>query len=83
MRPCLLECLNACLIALIHLRCKTDTQIIFSDPFFKPHLPLLVKLLFFSSVVHQTCFTLLSTLPFAIGQVQDAGKYAPLLHSSV
>eukprot|EP00045_Choanoeca_perplexa_P014077 m.163665 g.163665 ORF g.163665 m.163665 type:complete len:1097 (+) comp16556_c0_seq5:174-3464(+) len=49
------------------------TQIIFSDPFFKPHLPLLVKLLFFSSVVHQTCFTLMSSLPFAIGQVQDAG----------
>lgn len=48
-------------------------QIIFSDAFFKPYLEVLIKLVFFSSLVHQLCFTLMSSLPFAIGQVQDAG----------
>lgn len=33
----------------------------------------LVKLVLFSSAVHQTAFTSFSSLPFAIGQVQDAG----------
>ncbi len=32
-----------------------------------------VKLVLFSSAVHQTAFTASSSLPFAIGQVQDAG----------
>eukprot|EP00752_Nemacystus_decipiens_P005603 g5071.t1 len=36
-------------------------------------MPALAKLVLFSSMVHQTAFSLLSTLPFAIGQVQDAG----------
>ena len=46
--------------------------IIFSDPFFAPHLPMLCKLVLFSSAVHQIVFSISSTLPFAIGQVQDA-----------
>ena len=33
----------------------------------------LVKLVLFSAAVHQTAFTTTSSLPFAIGQVQDAG----------
>lgn len=33
----------------------------------------LVKLCLFSSAVHQTAFTCTSSLPFAIGQIQDAG----------
>ena len=33
----------------------------------------LVKLVVFSSAVHQAAFTTTSSLPFAIGQVQDAG----------
>ena len=33
----------------------------------------LVKLCLFSSFVHQAAFTSISSLPFAIGQVQDAG----------
>ena len=28
-------------------------------------------------MVHQFCFSMFSTLPFAIGTVQDAGKYYP------
>jgi SulP family sulfate permease len=36
-------------------------------------MPLLVKLYFFSSGVHQVMFLALSTLPFAIGQIQDVG----------
>ena len=54
--------------------------IIFSDPFFAPHLPMLCKLVLFSSAVHQIVFSISSTLPFAIGQVQDAvGVIVPLL----
>lgn len=47
--------------------------IIFGHPDFASFMPALSKLVMFSSVVHQIMFTLLSSLPFAIGQVQDAG----------
>jgi MFS superfamily sulfate permease-like transporter len=53
--------------------CVSFTNIIFSHPFWIPYLPLLVKLVMFSSCIHQACFSLFSTLPFAVGQVQDAG----------
>lgn len=36
-------------------------------------LPYLVKLILFSSAVHQAVFTVRSSMRFAIGQVQDAG----------
>jgi len=36
-------------------------------------MPSLTKLFFLSSVVHQFVFTMMSSLPFAIGQVQDVG----------
>lgn len=49
------------------------TSIIFKDHHFQAALPSLVKLVLFSSLVHQIAFTLLSSLPFAVGQVQDAG----------
>jgi SulP family sulfate permease len=49
------------------------SAIIFGHPDFASFMPALVKLVMFSSVVHQVMFTLLSSLPFAIGQVQDAG----------
>jgi len=48
-------------------------SIIFSDPFFAPYLPSLVKLVLFSAAVHQICYVLSSTMDFAVGQVQDAG----------
>ena len=47
--------------------------IIFADPFFHPFKGQLIKLVLFSSVIHQACFSAQSSLPFAIGQVQDAG----------
>ncbi|CAM9967508.1 unnamed protein product, partial [Ectocarpus sp. 12 AP-2014] len=47
--------------------------IIFRHPVFAPYMPALAKLVLFSSMVHQAVFSLVSTLPFAIGQVQDAG----------
>ena len=50
--------------------------IIFRHPAFHADpavYPALVKLVLFSSAVHQTAFTTFSSLPFAIGQVQDAG----------
>ncbi|RQM21199.1 hypothetical protein B5M09_010007 [Aphanomyces astaci] len=49
------------------------SQIIFRDPVFQPYLADLVKLTMVSGAVHQICFSVLSTLPFAVGQVQDAG----------
>lgn len=49
------------------------SNIIFADPFFAPYRPLLIKLTLVSAFVHQIMFSLFSTLPFAMGQVQDAG----------
>ena len=48
-------------------------SIIYHDEFFRPYLPVLVKLTVVSGVVHQLSFSTFSTLPFAVGQVQDAG----------
>lgn len=48
-------------------------SIIYSDAFFRPYLPILVKLTVLSGAVHQLCFSTFSTLPFSVGQVQDAG----------
>lgn len=48
-------------------------SIIFNDAFFRPYLPILVKLTVVSGAVHQLCFSTFSTLPFSVGQVQDAG----------
>ena len=50
--------------------------IIFRNPLFHKSADVysqLVRLVLFSSAVHQTMFSLFSSLPFAIGQVQDAG----------
>ncbi|KAG2777948.1 hypothetical protein Pcac1_g11584 [Phytophthora cactorum] len=47
--------------------------IIFSHHTFASFMPALSKLVIFSSAVHQVMFTLMSSMPFAIGQVQDAG----------
>jgi MFS superfamily sulfate permease-like transporter len=47
--------------------------IIFSDEVYLPYRNDLSKLVLLSSAIHQLVFTLLSSLPFAIGQVQDAG----------
>ena len=48
-------------------------SIIYQDEFFRPYLPVLIKLTVVSGVVHQLCFSAFSTLPFSVGQVQDAG----------
>jgi len=47
--------------------------VIFNHPVFQPHMNALSKLVLFSSLLHQLGFALFSTLPFAIGTVQDAG----------
>ncbi|RLN31590.1 hypothetical protein BBI17_009315, partial [Phytophthora kernoviae] len=47
--------------------------VIFSHPASTAYTLTLSKFVVFSSAVHQVIFTLLSSLPFAIGQVQDAG----------
>lgn len=47
--------------------------VIFNNPAFQPHMNALSKLVIFSSLIHQLGFCLFSSLPFAIGTVQDAG----------
>ncbi|GKY96837.1 hypothetical protein MPSEU_000642900 [Mayamaea pseudoterrestris] len=47
--------------------------VIFNHPIFRDHMNALSKLVIFSSMIHQLSFTLFSTMPFAIGTVQDAG----------
>lgn len=47
--------------------------IIYRDDAFAPYMPVLVKLTLMSGIVHQICFSTFSSLPFAVGQVQDAG----------
>ena len=49
------------------------TAIVFSHEAFRPFTPMLAKLILFAAVIHQVVFCLMSTMPFAIGQVQDAG----------
>jgi len=49
------------------------TSVIFNNVAFQPHINALSKLVLFSSIIHQASFTMFSSLPFAIGQVQDAG----------
>jgi SulP family sulfate permease len=58
------------------------TNIIFRDQFFRPYLPGLVKLVFFSSIMHQVAFTSLSTLKFvrALPQVSPIWVPRPKLH---
>lgn len=49
------------------------SAIIFKDRSFQDSSSALAKLVLFSSIIHQFTFVIKSTLPFAIGQVQDAG----------
>ena len=49
------------------------TSVLLQDHFFQPVLGQMVKLVFLSSGVHQIVFSIRSTLPFAVGQVQDVG----------
>lgn len=37
---------------------------------YQPYMPMLAKLFILSSVVHQVCFSLFSSLPYAVGQVR-------------
>ncbi|KAJ0395928.1 hypothetical protein P43SY_009333 [Pythium insidiosum] len=46
---------------------------IYGHPEFESVMPMLTKLIFVSSVAHQLVITVLSPLPFAIAQTQDAG----------
>lgn len=54
-------------------------SIIYQDAFYSPFMPVLVKLTLASGIIHQICFSTFSSLPFAVGQVQDAGLI--FLHS--
>jgi SulP family sulfate permease len=63
-------CINTLMVIPVSI---SFCSIIFRDAAFAPYLPFLVKLVLFSSAIHQICFSLFSSLPFAVGQVQDAG----------
>jgi hypothetical protein len=41
-----------------------------SNDLYQPYMPMLAKLFILSSAVHQLCFSLCSTLPYAVGQVR-------------
>lgn len=47
--------------------------IMFPSKRFIPFMPALSRLVFLGSAIHQVTFSCLSSLPFAIGQVQDVG----------
>jgi len=47
--------------------------IIYQDSFFSPYSGALVRLVLLSAAIHQLAFTALSTIVFAVGQVQDVG----------
>ncbi len=49
------------------------TAIIFRHRFFDPFISPLVKVVFLSSALHQVVFSAGSSMPFAVGQVQDVG----------
>lgn len=62
------------IIAVVLCPCMIGfATIIYSHAAFALVMPKLTKLMFLSSVVHQLIISYLSPLPFAIGQVQDAG----------
>lgn len=43
-------------------------------PIYSQYLGQMAKLAFLASAVHQFVFTVVSSLPFAVGQVQDVGE---------
>ena len=47
--------------------------IIYQHAAYEHYMPQLIKIVLFSSIIHQLAFSYCSSLPFAIGQVQDAG----------
>ena len=49
------------------------TAVIFHHDVYSPYMNALPKLVILSSAIHQLGFTIFSSLPFAIGTVQDAG----------
>jgi len=59
---------TACVPALV-----SYAHIVFPSNRFASAMPLIVKLYFLSSGVHQLIFIVMSTLDFAVGQIQDVG----------
>ncbi|PRW58874.1 sulfate transporter [Chlorella sorokiniana] len=47
--------------------------VVFKDEMYLPYLDQLCKFFYLASAVHQGIVTLLSSLPYAVGQVQDVG----------
>jgi hypothetical protein len=52
---------------------RLPTTLFNQDPAYKPMLGELARFSFLAAAIHQMTFTLLSSLPFAVGQPQDVG----------
>lgn len=71
--------IHGVLYGVVGLVCMVPTlvsyaHIIFNSPTeFASFMPMLVKMLYLSSALHQLVFTLRSCMPFACGQIQDVG----------
>jgi SulP family sulfate permease len=48
-------------------------SVIFADPEFQEYLPYIIKFVSWTSIAHQLTVTAYSRLPYAVGQMQDAG----------
>jgi sulfate permease, SulP family len=46
---------------------------VLQDSFFRPYSGSLVRLVLLCAAIHQAVFTMLSSIKFAVGQVQDVG----------
>ena len=68
---CLLHAMINCTIIIPVI--TSFGSIIYRHEFFQPFIPALVRLTTISGVAHQISFSKISSLPFAVGQVQDAG----------
>lgn len=53
--------------------CSSTSLCTLQDKFFRPYSGSLVRLVLLCAAIHQAVFTMLSTIKFAVGQVQDVG----------
>ena len=52
---------------------RVQAPVSLQDKFFRPYSGSLVRLVLLCAAIHQAVFTMLSTIKFAVGQVQDVG----------
>jgi SulP family sulfate permease len=55
--------------------CSFLGWLVFRSGVYQPYMPMLAKLFILSSVIHQVCFSLFSSLPYAVGQVRRSSAF--------